>query len=520
MGLRSAWSGFRIRAGSWVAGHALQAHYSGASTSRLFLDWAAGLLSPNRELRGSLTVMRARARELARNNGYIEGFALAVEDNMIGPHGIQLQAKITTGSGKAARLNEKTNWAIEDAWKEWGHAEYASVDGQDSWLDQQRLVARGVFVDGEAILRKRPGADNEFGYTNELIDPDLLDDSFDRPADGNGVEIVMGVERNRFGKPLAYHFFQAHPSELSRLGLSRERLRIDADEVIHLFIRKRIGQARGVTALAPILTDVKMLDGYEEAELVAARFHASKMAAITIPDPDKTIASAVKPTMPGSAEPASKQQTIAPGQVWRLAPGEALASFDPTHPNAAFKDFVSTILRSIARGLGVSYLTLTGDLSAANYSSMRAGLLPEREHWRMLQLWLAEHCHRRVYRAWLQQALMKGRIETDRRIASELLAVEWKPRGWRWVDPQNDLAALESEIKLGINSRQRACAERGVDYEDVIDELQYEQEYAAGAGVNVNGADAQPREPGPDDRPVTETDDDDKKQHPRALAAI
>lgn len=530
MSLRNRWHNWRVRAGSWVAGRSLQAHYDGASTSRLFLDWVAGLLSPNREMYGNLTVLRARARELVRNNGYIAGFALAVEDNLIGPGGIQLQAKIMTGGyGKDAKLNQKTNFAIENAWKEWGHAENASVDCVDSWIDQQRLIARGVFIDGEAILRKRAGADNEFGYANELIDPDLLDDTLDRPADANGVEISLGIEMNRAGKPLAYHFWPAHPSEIFRKGLPRTRVRVPADEIIHLFLRKRVGQSRGVTELAPILTDVKMLDGYAEAELVAARFHASKMAAIEIPDPEK--AAPAPPAKPG-VEPANQRMNIAPGLVWRLKPGETLNTFDPTHPNAAFKEFVNTILRSVARGLGVSYLTLTGDVSAANYSSMRAGLLPEREHWRMLQFWLAESCHRRVYRAWLPQALLKGQVQTDRRIAGELLAVEWKPRGWKWVDPANDLTALEAEINLGINSRQRACAERGVDYEDVIDELQYEQEYADEQGVDVSGSAAPAPQPGRQEEPAPEKEKDENTpadeaepedagtKRTRALAAV
>ena len=108
----------------------------------------------------------------------------------------------------------------------------------------------------------------------------------------------------------------------------------------------------------------------------------------------------------------------------------------------------------------------------------------------MIQRWLAEHCHRVVYRAWLPQALLNGQIETDRRIAQELHAVAWNPRGWKWVDPSSDLEALEMEIKLGINSRQRACAERGVDFEDVIDELQYEETYAAELEVDISGADS------------------------------
>jgi capsid protein len=65
-----------------------------------------------------------------------------------------------------------------------------------------------------------------------------------------------------------------------------------------------------------------------------------------------------------------------------LPPGQEIQMYDPTFPTQNYGDFVVAVLRALARGLKVSYLTLTGDLRQANYSSMRAGLLPERDHWR------------------------------------------------------------------------------------------------------------------------------------------
>ena len=40
---------------------------------------------------------------------------------------------------------------------------------------------------------------------------------------------------------------------------------------------KRPGQSRGVTWFAPVMVSIRMLEGYQEAELVAARAGASKM---------------------------------------------------------------------------------------------------------------------------------------------------------------------------------------------------------------------------------------------------
>jgi lambda family phage portal protein len=465
----------------------MSAFYSGASTSRFFLDWAASILSPDNEIRGSIRTLRARARDLECNTALIAGFCHELESNIIGPDGILLHAKVTNRSGQ---LQKETNFAIENAWKRWGNPENASLDTRASWTDLQHQIVRRQFIDGEILIRRHVGAANEFAFALQLIDPDLLDETFDRAPDANGDEIRMGVEINQDGKPLAYHLFRAHPSELARRGLSRERVRVPASEIIHFFRQSRPGQTRGVSELAPILTTVKMMDGYNEAELVAMRFVASKMFAIL--NNSELSAQAMQPSKQGegaktAASSGDKIMATAPGGAFELGLGQTVQALDLTHPNAAYTAFIQVMNRMVARAWGVSYYTVTGDTSQANYSSQRAALIPERDHWRLVQKRTAMHVHRPIFLWWLPQALLTGRIVTDNRVAAQLDEHEWRPRGWMWVDPANELDALEKEINLGINSRTRASSERGRDYEDVIDEIAEEQRYAADEGVDVSG---------------------------------
>lgn len=462
--------------------------FAGANQGPLYADWRTALLSPDREIQYSLRVLRGRARWLVRNNPYIAGFVQAFADNVVGAEGITLQAKVRNRLGN---LQEKTNFAIEAAWKEWDFPENASLDGCDSWVDLQRLAAQCLPTDGEVFFRERKGAGNAFGYALQQLDPDLLDETYDVPPDRDGVEIRMGVELDRDGRPLAYHFWKRHPAD--RYFSRNDRVRIpaagtpDAERdggILHLFVRYRPGQTRGVTWYAPVLTSVKMLDGYTEAELVAARTAAAKMGffqqtkdaaggLVTSASPQGGAAS---PTMSGGA-----------GSIDFAPAGYEFREWDPQHPNSAFGDFVKAILRGVARALGVSYLTLVGDLREANYSSMRAGLLPERDHYRVLQVWFAKRFHRRVYRSWVGMALVSGAVKADSRLASDHMAVEWQGRGWTWVDPVKDLDAAERAIRLGLDSRKRLSAERGRDFEDNVDEIAEEESYARRQGVSVAG---------------------------------
>jgi len=56
--------------------------YSGASGTRLTLDWIATILSSDQEIRGNLRLLRARGRELSRNNPVAQNFLKLLAANV------------------------------------------------------------------------------------------------------------------------------------------------------------------------------------------------------------------------------------------------------------------------------------------------------------------------------------------------------------------------------------------------------------------------------------------------------
>lgn len=465
-----------LQAGVWGSGG-----FQGADTSRLFFDWAVGSMHPDRDIRWSAKALRARARDLVRNNDYAAGVLDAFADNVIGSEGIRCKPVVRGPDGRPLR---EVNWEIERGWSRWSEPENASVDAQESWLEVQRLIVKTWVQDGEVFLRHREAWDNQHGYAVELIDADLLDESYNVPPDENGVEIRMGVEVDRYMRRRAYHFFRHHPSE----GRGRERVRIPAREIEHYFVRNRPGQTRGYTLFAPALTTVKMIDGLTEAELVASRMAAATMGFISNMEPQAIAAYAERLRIANDQGTAAKPKKfeIAPGVVPELAPGQTFQGFDPNHPTDAFESFLKVMLRGVARNFSMSYLTFSGDVGEANYSSMRAGLIPERDHWRIVQTVFASRMHRPVYRRWIGNALLAGAVRLPTAAPADYYGVEWKPRGWKWVDPLKDLQAAELGIKIGVNSRTEIASDQGRDYESVVDELRDEQEYAEAEGVDVS----------------------------------
>lgn len=454
--------------------------FSGATSSRLYQDWVfAGLQSADQELKGDLSTLRRRAREMVRNNEYAARFVDLVAENVIGPHGIRLQSRIKKGDGE---LKTNTNSTIEDAWREWGEPETASVDGRLSWTDIENLAVQSLAQDGEALIRMVPAFANRFGFAVQVLDPDQLDHEYSRAPSAGVNEIRMGVEIDEWGRPVAYHLWSAHPSE----HLRRTRVSVPAAEIIHLFITRRPGQTRGVSWFAPVLLSSKMLQGYQEAELVAARTAAAKMGFF------KQDADAVgDPNAPGAGNDIVLEAE--PGTFATLPPGMSFESWNPDHPNAGFKDFSKSILRGIATGLKVSYNSLANDLESVNYSSIRAGLLSERDVWKRLQRWVVVHMHRRVYSEWLRWALTSGALQLGTFDPTRFRrAVEWQPRGWQWVDPLKDVQASALAVASGLDSRKRLAAEQGRDFEEILEDLDHENQLAEEYGVVLATGAAKP----------------------------
>ena len=150
-----------------------------------------------------------------------------------------------------------------------------------------------------------------------------------------------------------------------------------------------------------------------------------------------------------------------------LPQGYEFQSFDPDYPHANFDSFCKTTLRGIAAGLGVSYTSLTGDLSEANYSSARVGLLDEREEWRLIQSWLIESFFAPLYSEWLEMALLSGQLALPMSKFDKFNAAIWQGRRWQWIDPQKEIAANADAIARGLTTPSAVIRESGRDPEDV-----------------------------------------------------
>lgn len=110
---------------------------------------------------------------------------------------------------------------------------------------------------------------------------------------------------------------------------------------------------------------------------------------------------------------------------------------------------------------------MSGDLTNANYSSLRAGLLPFRAKVEQVQYGtLVPQLLRPVWRRWIATEVLSGRLDL-----SPDLSAEWiMPRPMQ-VDPAKDLAAVREALALGLTSRTQAVNELGWNADDLDAEI-------------------------------------------------
>lgn len=450
--------------------------FNGSLASRLTADWVnAPILSADQEIKGNLRLLRGRARELSRNNPVAKSYLKILVANVLGKDGIGYQPMVRNADGE---LNRKFNQKIQKAWREWCCRGNCTVDGKLSFRAVQNLVLKTVATDGEAFIRIVPGFQNKYRFALQLIDADQVDPLFYRyRADGNAKdsnEIRMGVEIDVWGRPVAYHVNPAHPSDL---GGSLLRERIAAQYILHLYDPDRVQQTRGIPWFTPVMLELRMLGGYFEAELVAARVSAAKMGFFKHTD-----AAGFEP----QNDDAHYRLDASPGEIETLPPGLDFQSWDPQHPPMAFPNFVKSALRFISGGMGVSYNALAADLENVNYSSMRSGLLIERDQWKMCQSFMQENFLAPIFCNWMSMALLSGELVLDSRDPSRFLDGKWEPRGWPWVDPLKDVQASILGIGAGLRTRDRIIGEEGGDVEEVFEQIKREKELAEQYGLEFS----------------------------------
>ena len=458
--------------------------YQAARASRLSNDFGRSTTSADSELVSSLVNLRNRSRGLVRDAAYAKRAKVIIQNNVVGA-GVGMQAQVMSSRDTP---RDDVNDAIEEAWEDWSCGEYCHTGGVLHFSDFERACVGQIFEAGEVFVRKHyqsfGGSDIPFAL--ELIEAERVMDEFQNPTPpwpaAPGAMVKMGIEQDAFGRPLAYWIRTRHPGDLRWIqGQTNKIERVPADQIWHLRLVDRWPQTRGEPWLHTVARKLNDMDGYSEAEIMAARAAASIVYTIKTPNDNSPLAGQDPAGSSGTSASISKEFAVEPGMGVRLDPGEEWDTHAPNRPNTALDPFMRYMIREVAAGVNVSYESLSRDYSQSNFSASRLALLDDRDVWRMLQQWWIRNFRCPLHEEWLGIAVLAGAIPGISLIEygvdpEKFEAVLFKPRGWGWIDPYKEVLAYKEAIKGGLTTASHVIAQTGEgrDIEDILDERRRE----------------------------------------------
>jgi lambda family phage portal protein len=387
-------------------------------------------------------------------------FAYLVENNAYIRTGVENSVAEIVGSGirpvprgpNAARLVER--------FERWN--ETADADGRQDFYGLQLTIVRQVIVSGESPVLFVEDGD---GFRLRLLPADQIDWSITRNG-GDGVVDVQGVRLSADGRRIGYW---VRPSrETDPWDTYAPPILVSAEDIAHVFKPTMPGQVHGVPWGASIILAASEFDKLTDALAMGAATAAMFCGVVT------------NENEIGGDDAFDDTQSLEPGALIRLKGGQRVNFSAPAQANET-SAFVKQQIRGLAAGLGVPAFMMDGDVSQANYSSMRAALLPFRRRVEAFQYGVLTHqLLNPIWRRFVASEVLSGNLDPE----DAATRVDWiMPRPLQ-VDPQKDVQALRDMIDAGLMSRREAVNQLGWSVEELDAEIKADRDREAALGLN------------------------------------
>ena len=468
--------------------------YKGAKRDRTNRDWRAPNVSADIAAIGDGETLRARARQLCRDDDYAASIIRAFKRNVVG----------TGITPSWSTDSDEFNRDALKLWRRWSRdARYVDRERRRNFVQIQKWAIGEMVEVGEALIviafDDMPRS-NVPGLVLQCIEAEQLDNTIQH-HEGN--EVRGGVEVDEFGAAVAYHVYNRHPNDIAtrtnrwrrddiripgtfddrdigdkqRVSIvGAHSVRIPADRILHIYDPERARQTRGVTRFASSMARLRDLGTYDMAQLLAAKAEACMGLVIKKQLGTEDFDTGLSRTTDDNKDSDNHDElSLQPIMSVHLEPGEDVTGFTPTRPGGQYDPFVTKQLRAVAAGVGLSFEQVARDFTGGTYSSQRQGMLEDRREYEpMQQLIIDRLCQPIVERfiAWsVLQAMLVPVEDTDAMTDS----VNWQGQGWEWIDPQKQADGTDKMLSLGLTTLEIEANKLGRDWRELQAQRAIEQ---------------------------------------------
>jgi lambda family phage portal protein len=444
---------------------AVQATYEGASPSRM-RKFRRESRSKNDLVATSARPLREQIRYLERNHDLARGAIRTLVNNIVGPNGIGIEPQPRKKGTN--EIHEAYAAKLRELYRNW--CKRPEVTWGYRWNEVQRMQCRTWVRDGEAFAQMvtgtQPGLDHGtvVPFSLELLEPDMI------PLDYEDIEqrIRQGIKINAWGRPLSYYVFKVDPMEAGLSAINSNMKEVPAERMLHVATTDRVGQLRGVSEFASIITRLEDIKDYEESERVAAKIAAMLTAYIKRGEPEMYDG----PNKDAQGNEVVPEINLQAGTIIdSLAIGEEIGLIDSKRPNPNLVTFRQGQLRAMAAGVGASYSSISRDYNGT-YSAQRQELVEQWVHYAVLTDGFVSQFVQPTWEQFVLAAHLSGAAPIPRDVEpgthdDALFIGQSMP----WIDPVKEATAWLLLVKAGFASEVEVMRKRGVNPMDVLEQL-------------------------------------------------
>ena len=389
------------------------------------------------------------ARYWFYNSPVVRGAIDCMVRNSIGP-GIKMQSRTS---------DEGWNKATEDWLDNWGRA--CDIRGLLDWNTIQQIATRTCLRDNEVFILLTDNGDGwpmlQMVEAHRCETPDYLQGE---------KRVIDGVRVNAQGRPLSYYINTGDADKYSE---------IQAPDLIVLAERDRADELR---SLSRLVTCLNLIQDREEI-LSNTMVSVKRSSAIGLALEGEGSAGFFGPEST-NAEGITTDRVFGSGAIWNVPNGRKIREIKDDRPSPNLTEFMDQFLRAVASGLGLPYEYLwKADLSGP---SQRFVLAQAQRRFDEISQTVINQLVSRV-RLWaLAKAIKRGDLTPPRGMDQWWKAVYHSPRKTT-IDAGRDSMADREDIKMGIRTLADIAAERGDDWQEIIDQRKVEKAYESGGEV-------------------------------------
>lgn len=391
----------------------------------------------------SRSAVLGMARYFYYNNPVVRGAIDSITRNSIGP-GIKAQARTADEGWNKATEEWMANWSLA-----------CDVRGILDWSAMQQVACRSMLRDNEVFLLL---TDNGDGYPMiQMVESHRCE----TPNYIRDPKVIDGVRVSPLGRPLSYYLKSGNDGDTYT--------EVQAADVIVLAERDRPDELR---SLSRLVTCVNLLQ--DRDEILDYTMQAAKRAgqiglalegdgSMGFFGPENT-----------SAEGITTDAVMGGGAIWNLPAGRKIVELKDERPSQNIMDHMDQYLRAAAAGLGLPYEYMwKADLSGPSQRFVLAQA--QRRFDEVAQAIITQMISR--VRLWaLAKAIKRGDLTPPKGMTKWWNAVYHTPQRTT-IDAGRDSAADREDLKLGIRTLADISAERGDDWQEIVDQKIAEQVY-------------------------------------------